>query len=75
MKELELESPDQVLKFIDFLANKKKPTGNAVCLCGSGQSYRLCHKKTVIGLQHLNNKILKLLYSFLLKEPYKGMNL
>jgi hypothetical protein len=75
MKKLEVENPELVLKFIEALANKKKPKGNALCLCGSGNSYRLCHKKSVVSLQHLNNKILKILLDLLLKQPYKGVNL
>lgn len=75
MKKLDLKTPDLVLKFIEALANKKKPNGNSLCLCGSKELYRLCHKKQVLNILQLNNKLLKLLYTQLLNNPYKGINL
>jgi hypothetical protein len=75
MKKIELENPKLVLKFIEALANKKKPKGNKPCLCGSGKEYRLCHQKFAISLQHLNNKTLIIMHDLLLKHPYNGVNL
>jgi len=75
MKKLELKTPDLVLKFIEALAKKKKPNGNSICLCGSEEPYRLCHKKQVLHILQLNNKLLNLLYNQLLKKSYKGINL
>ena len=75
MKKLELKTPDLVLTFIEALAKKKKPNGNSMCLCGSEEPYRLCHKKQILNILQLNNKLLNLLYNHLLKNPYKGINL
>ena len=49
MKKLGVENPEIVLEFIKALANKKRPKGNTLCLCGSGKVYRLCHKTSVVS--------------------------
>lgn len=75
MKHLKLKNPKLVLNFIKAMANKKTPRGDRTCLCDSGLEYRLCHKKEVLSLQHLNNKLLNGLHDYLLKHPYNGSNL
>ena len=75
MKHLKLKNEKLVLKFIKAMANKKMPKGDKPCLCDSGSEYRLCHKKAVLSLQHLNNKNINILRDLLLKQPYNGTNL
>jgi len=75
MKVLNVNEPEIVMKFIKALADKKRPTGNSLCLCESNKPFRLCHKSNISTLQHLGINRLKSLYKSLIEKPYKGINL
>lgn len=75
MKKMEIQEPSIALKFLEALANKKRPKGNSICFCGSGKYYHVCHKKQILFLQQFDNNQLTTLYKGLKENPYKGSNL